>query len=520
MRRRVTQRDNFFALLAVFALCLAQQACGAGRRPEAAQELIIGTRADDYVIEPLKSRLGMYPLNVNVCEPLARLTADYGIEPLLAERWERRGDNTWRFFLRPGVVFSNGQPLTSEAVKWTVERAVKGEAQHTFLGENSVRVVDELTVDITPTQPSLRLLEQLVHPNYSIIAPGSEPALELICTGPFKLTEHRRGERIVVERNERYWGTPASLAKLTFRFLHDDMTRVLSFQAGELDVILDAPREQAAALRAQDKTRVMASPVGRVAALFLNIHGQPPHELLSDRNLRRAVGLAIDRRALVEKVWEGNGEVISTLAPPVILGAHARLVRGFDFDPRRSAELLAHQGWTPGPDGVRARAGRRLSLTMLAWPEMDAATLEFVQAQLAVVGIEARIVRSPDTASYQARLYAGEFDLDLEATNQNDANPIFLPALRFYSKAPGRAVRYFAPGGRFDEHVEAGLAATERDEVSLHSAEAMRVLIDEEAVVIPLAGLPRITALRDDVRGFIPHPSLLNQRWDTLRVER
>ncbi len=74
-----------------------------------------------------------------------------------------------------------------------------------------------------------------------------------------------------------------------------------------------------------------------------------------------------------------------------------------------------------------------------------------MQAQLAAIGIELRITKSPDMASYQARIELGEFDLDLEVPNQNDANPIFLPALRFYSKSTGKTVRFFAPGSRYDE---------------------------------------------------------------------
>ncbi len=523
MRYRADHRYKFFAPSLGLTLCLVLFACCAGRRTGPAHELVIGARADDYVVEPLKSKLGMYPLNVQICEPLVRITADYEIEPLLATAWEQRGD-TWRFFLRPGVVFSDGQPLTSAAVKYTFDRLVRGDRagtyQHVYLDENSVRVVDDLTVDITPARPNKRLLEQIGHANYGIIAPGTEPANAPVGTGPFKLTQYRRGELIAVERNERYWGARAPLDRLTFRFLPDDTTRVLALQASEVGMILDVPREQAATLRTQAGTRVVEASVGRVATIFLNIHGRAPYDLLANRNVRRALALALDRRALIEQVWEGNGELVAAIGPRAMLGAHAALIAGFAYDPQQAARLLTQAGWTPGADGVRVQGGRRLSLTLIGWAEFDTATLEFVQAQLAGIGVELRLAKSPDTAAYQARVEVGEFDLDLEGPNQNDANPMFLPALRFYSKSTGKTVRYFAPGGRYDEIIEAGLAATTRDEVMRRSAEAQRLLTDEEVIVIPLAGLKRIYALRADVQGFTPHPSLLNQRWDTISVER
>lgn len=123
------------------------------------------------------------------------------------------------------------------------------------------------------------------------------------------------------------------------------------------------------------------------------------------------------------------------------------------------------------------RNGRRLTLTIIAWPEFDAATLEFIQAQLAASGIQLDIVKSPDMAFYLARVESGEFDLDLEAGNQNDANPMFLPALRFYSKSSGKTVRFFAPGNRFDAIIEAALLTDQRDETMLRSAEAQRLLL-------------------------------------------
>ncbi len=128
---------KLFLSLIGLSLCLVFNSCGGNKRTGIETELIIAARADDYINEPLKSRLGMYPLNTQICESLVRITAAYEIEPLLATRWERRG-NTWRFFLRPGVVFSNGQPLTSEAVKYTFERLVKGDAP--MLPETTVRL--------------------------------------------------------------------------------------------------------------------------------------------------------------------------------------------------------------------------------------------------------------------------------------------------------------------------------------------------------------------------------------------
>jgi peptide/nickel transport system substrate-binding protein len=502
-------------LTALLLLGLCSFAC-AGRKTND-QELIVGVGSDDYIIEPLKSRLGMFPLTVNACETLVSLSPDYRIEPSLASRWEQH-ENTWRFFLRSGVVFSNGQPFTSEAVRWTIMRLAKGQPLHTFLTADSVHIIDDLTVDITPSRPNPRLLEQLVHPNYSIIAPGTDPATELVGTGPFKLVKYRRGEWIKLERNDRYWGTAPPLRFITFRFLPDPTTRALSLQAGEVDLIFDVPHEHLMTLRGQAGINVAVSTVGQVAALHLNVHGQPPHDILADKSIRQAIDLALDRRMLVEKIWDGTGEIVRSISPPPVLGQYIAMLKDPKYDPARASKLLDSNGWTLGADNVRTKNGRRLSLTMIAWPEFDSATLEFIHGELASIGIEVQIVKTIDHASYVSRVEAGAFDLELAATAQNDANPIFLPMTRFYSKAPDGAVRYFAPGRTLDEIIEASLQTTDEEEVRRRAAEAMRVLSDEEAIAIPVAGIKRIYAMRNDVQGFSPHPSQVNQRWDTISV--
>ena len=141
---------------------------------------------------------------------------------------------------------------------------------------------------------------------------------------------------------------------------------------------------------------------------------------------------------------------------------------------------------------------------------------ELIQSQLAAVGIDMKIVKTPDQASYSKLLDAGEFDIDLEGPNQNDANPIFLPALRFYSKASSKNMPYLAPGAAFDQLIEQGSAAKDRTETQRNAGEAMHLLIDQEAIVIPVAGLFRLYGMKDTVQGFNPHPSQTNQWWNTV----
>ena len=480
------------------------------------QQLVVGFGPDTAPSGAFQARLAVYPLNANVAEPLTRLTPDFRVEPLLATKWEYRGANTWRFFLRREVRFHDGQPFTAEAVRWSIAAQVKAGQASLALAENAVRVVDEHTVDITTLEPNLRLPEQLVHPNYSIFAPGSDPRTRPVGTGPFKFVEYVPYGRIVVVRNDEYRGEKARLERIAFRFLPDPTTRVLALLAGEVDLIADLARQQIPTVAARPDLTVSRAPVGQVMSLQLNAHGDAKHPLLSSLPLRRAVGLAIDRERLVKSVWRGEAQVVQTMSVPAILGAHAARVHGFPTDPAQGRRLLEEAGWTVAGDGLRAKDGRTLTLALIANPEVDAAAVQFIQAQLRDVGIEARWDRLPDVATFAARGSAGDFDLNLAASNQNDGNPLFLPALIFYSKSPRPFVRWYQAGPAFDRVVEQGLRATDPGEARRLAAEAMRLAIDAEAVDLPLAGLFRIYGLKRSVQGFTPHPSQTNQDWTAV----
>ena len=480
------------------------------------QQLIVAAGPDTSPSGAFQARLGVYPLNVNVAEPLVRLTPEYRVEPQLATSWEYLGRNTWRFHLRKGVRFHDGQPLTAEAVRWSIAQQIKGGFTSFPLKEDAVRVVDPLTVDFTTTEPDLRLPEQLVHPNYSIFAPGTDPRTKPVGTGPFRFVEYRPYDRIAVTRNEEYWGEKARLERILFRFLPDPTTRVLALLAGEVDFVMDVSREQVAAVQARPDLKLVRAPVGQMMSLQLNAHGKPPYTIPSDRSVRRAIALSIDRRQLVHDVWRDEAQVLRAMTVPAILGRFAERLHGFDFDPAEANRLLDQAGWTRGAGGVRRKGSRPLQLTLIANPEIDAAAVELLQAQLRSAGIDVRWERLPDVASFAARGNRGECDLNLAAANQNDANPLFLPALIYYSKSLRPFVRWYAVGEAFDKVVDAGLAALDPDSARQLAAEAMRLATDEEAIQVPVAGLFRIYAAASSVAGFVPHPSQTNQSWTAV----
>ncbi len=461
--------------------------------------LVVAYGADEFPLTLNRERLGRYPLNAGICEPLVRLGPDFGVVPALATSWERRARNEVRFFLRPGVTFSDGAPFDARAVKSTLAHAVHTRIDYGFLADSSIRVVDDTTLDLRPLRVNRRLVDQLVHPTYGIFEPNSDPAHRPVCTGPFMLADYVAHDHLTVVRNDRYRGMRARSDTVIFRFIPDETTRTLALRAHEVDAIVDVGRSNASALARLPGLRIVTASPGAVLVLYMNLIGAAAHDQLRDVSLRRAVAMAIDRRGLVEHVLGQSAALVNTVNPPSVLGTHAALVHGVAYDPAAA---------------TRALHGR--TLTLIANPgSVDRATIEYVQAQLARAGVRVA-VEQLDVAEYESRLNSGAFDLDLELPSQNDANPAFLLALRWHSRAGTRSAAFTHASPDFDALVERALAAMTDDEARRAAAEAMHQLVDVEVGAIPLAGISRVYAMSDRVRGFVPHPSRLNQDWSTV----
>lgn len=481
------------------------------------KDLRVGLANDNTDLRPDRANIGMeFPL---ITEPLLVMDSDYQIKPWLAQSYEYRGNNTWRFVLRKGVKFHDGSELTARDVKWTLDRVARAGGRTIRAGADSTVVVDDYTVDFTPSKPNLKVPLQIVHPYLGILKEGTDPMTKTVGTGPFKFVDYKQGEYLKVERYDQYWGEKARVRTITFRYIPDNEARAMALQAGDVDLIAHVPRESAKALREKKGLTVITSPVGAYEALMCSIHGQGEYATLGDIKLRQALAMAIDREAIVEKVWEENAEVSQTVVPARVLGAYASLVKGIPCDPTAAAKALDELGWKVGTDGVREKAGQKLSLTLInGFPDaaIHRPVPEVLQTQLRAVGVDVRIV---ETTDYTSALKEGKGHLWLEAGNQNDANPAFLPGL-LWSKTYG-APEYsalFAPGGKAEEYMKQAFATPDVEATRLHTAQAMHELVDEQVVVIPLAGLYNIWAGRAEVKGFQPHASRVNTQWNTVYV--
>ncbi|MGI9034224.1 MAG: ABC transporter substrate-binding protein [Acidimicrobiales bacterium] len=464
-----------------------------------------------------KAFLGMWPDNANICETLVGLNEQLQPTPVLATKWTLVGANTFRFDLRRGVKFQDGTPLTAEAIRYSMNRVVTlKQTLNTFLGPDSTKVVDDFTVDITPTRTNLRLPEQIAHPFFSIIAPGTDPADRPVCTGPFTYSSYTPNDRLVVDRNDGYWGPKAKLRQMTLRFIPDQNTRLLALESGAIDLEWFLAPQTAADVKKRPGIRVAPAPPGAVVVVSMNIHGTAPNDVLQDPDVRRALAMSFDAKALATQQWQGTAEAVATVSPPSVLGRFAFQVKPIPTDVAKAGQLLDARGWKVGSDGIRQKDGRKLSLSTVAQFDFEQESLQFLQAQARRAGIDLSIQIAPDGGAYSQRINSGGWDVDVNYWNQNDANPARIPSLLWYGKTTQPRIKYTAAGDKFDTLVDQAAAAPDAATAAARSAEAQQVLIDDQVDAIPLTNFPQIYALKTTVAGFSPHPSVNSQPWTSV----
>ncbi|TDE37541.1 ABC transporter substrate-binding protein [Antarcticimicrobium sediminis] len=321
----------------------------------------------------------------NVFEGLTRFMGDGSVVPGLAESWDISEDGlTYTFHLHDGVTFHDGTTLDAGDVKFSLDRARAEDSANAqkalFAGIADVEVVDPLTVKVTLSEPNGSFLFNMAWGDAVIVAPESIDAIKQtpVGTGAFKFSQWVQGDKIVLEKNPAYWGTPAMLDHATFKFISDPTAAFASMMAEDVDVFVSFPApENLPQFEADPRFQVLIGSTEGETILSIN-NKQPPFDNVL---VREAVAHAIDRQAIIDGAMFGYGTPIGSHFAPHN-PAYVDLTGQSAFDPEKSKALLAEAGF---PDGFE---------TTLHLPPPSYARRggEIIAAQLAQVGIKAEII--------------------------------------------------------------------------------------------------------------------------------
>jgi peptide/nickel transport system substrate-binding protein len=314
----------------------------------------------------------------NMHEPLVRYDENLQIEPALAVSWKLVDPKTWRFTLREGVKFHNGNDFSADDVVFSFKRAQKdGADMGSFVnGIADVQKVDDLTVDIITTEPNPILLNTIA-PLYMMDKQWAEEngaadpvnlgenvenyaTLHANGTGPFKLASREPGVKTVLTLNEDWWDKDNqnfNVTEVVMTPIGSDATRTAALLSGELDLMYPAPVQDVERINSSGVATVLQGPELRTIflgmdqerdeLLYSSVKGKNP---FNDKNVRQAVYQAIDVDAIKSKVMRGASTPAGLLLAPGLGGFNSALNDRLAYDPAKSKELLATAGYPDGFD--------------------------------------------------------------------------------------------------------------------------------------------------------------------------
>jgi peptide/nickel transport system substrate-binding protein len=358
----------------------------------------VGTDAQSERIDPL------------IFDPLVQRNDHFGLDPWLAERWETPNPLTYVFHLRSGVIFQNGQPLTSRDVKWTLDSILNGTVITVKSGAyrtiQSVDAPDAQTVIVHMKKPDPALLWNLCDGAFGVVPYGSGRDFwrHPVGSGAYRFVSQETDKDVVLERSPNYWGPAAHIDRIRFAVVPDATTRALELEKGSADVLVNAlPPDMVFALRRKPNLVVEDGPGTILNYIVFNVRDP----ILKDARVRRAIALAINRPLIIQSLLRGLAREADSILPPEqpdywsSKNDAARVA----FDPAQASSLLDAAGYHRGADGIRLHLGMKTSTD-----ETTRLLSVIMQQQLAQIGI-ALDLRSYEFATFYADLTKGAFQL-------------------------------------------------------------------------------------------------------------
>lgn len=418
-------RHRSLSVIAI-ALVLGVTACG-GPAPEPAPAapdpvrggtLVVALDSDPGSLNPAATTSGgVHSASELMFNGLVGLGPDLQPVPELAESWEVLEDGAlYRFRLREGVVWHDGQPFTSADVKYSFEEVLLKLHSRTQASVGtaieSITAPDPLTVEFRFAQPYAPLLQQLDVTEAPIVPrhvyEGSDPATNPanqapVGTGPFVFGSYTAGSEIRMTRNADYFEAGADgmplpyLDEVVMRIIPDRASQVNALRAGEVDWLGGVPGAERASIEADPAfgtLQTSINPGGSNCIMTVSFNLDRP--VLADLRVRQAISLALDRQQFVDRVLFGEGRVATAPISSGIPFAHADDLDGVaTYDTARAGQLLDEAGWMQaGGTGTRTATGvagvadgTPLAIGFVAFPTFNQYA-ELYRAQLAAVGIE------------------------------------------------------------------------------------------------------------------------------------
>ena len=476
----------------------SSQSTNTATEPVYGGKVVVGIQQDMDSLDPHKATAaGTKEILFNIFEGLVKPDPNGNLINAVASDYSISEDGlTYTFTLREGVKFHNGNNVTTEDIKYSLERAsglLDGTALISSLsadkgGITKVDILNDNTVQVSVSSANLELIYSFTA---AIIPAGSgeDPEAQPVGTGPFSFVSYKPQESVVLKKNADYWqkGLPY-LDEVDFKIVNSADTALLELQGGSIDVYPYLTDSQATEL--QGKLQVLAAPSNVVQALFLN----NADETLQDVRVRQAICYALDRDSINDFVFGGNAAVVSCAMLPTMQSYYEDLnsVYGTSGNAEKAKELLTEAGY---PDGID------FTIQVPSNYEVHMQTAEVVAEHLNAANIHTTVV-PVEWETWLSDVYTGRKYQGTISGITTDTTPGYL-LNRFQTESSKNFINY--SNADFDATYAKAAASLDLAEKAGYYKELQK-LMAEDAGTAFLSVPPITVAIKPELEGYTFYP--------------
>jgi peptide/nickel transport system substrate-binding protein len=402
------------------------------RAAEEPVTLRVGWTAEPDSLSPfISNRIVTFELHLLLYDTLVAYDNEVKPTGRLAKEWKVSDDHlSWTFKLAEGVKWHDGQPFTSEDVKFTYESLMKAQTgmYSDFLkGITSIETPDPLTVIIKTDKPKANMLQvtapilpKHIWSNVKFDDLKTWPNDKPIGTGAFKFVEWKKGEYVKLEANKDYFLGAPKIDQLIFPLYANNDTMVQSLKIGEIDGAININPNQVKLLQSEKNMMVVSNPGNHFTDLAINVWKDPKSKgnpLLLKNEVRKAMEYAIDKQTLIDVAYSGQARIGTTLVPSVFANWHYE-PQGEElrsYNPDKAKQLLEAAGFTDtNGDGIREDAkGKKLEfrLYLRGGTAEEVKAGQMISAMYKAVGIGTKVETMDDGVLTDKIYDNADFDL-------------------------------------------------------------------------------------------------------------
>lgn len=461
-------------------------------------DIVIGVKTDISSLNPHNHNdITSAYVTRSIYSNLIRLNEDNEFVGDLAESWEQVDPTTVSFKLKEGVKFSNGEPVTSEDVKYSLElQKDSAKVGHLVDIIDNVEVVDDTNFIIHMNAESNALISSLQHSGAAILcksyceeleANGKSLDDEPMGSGPYKFVEWVASASVTLEKNPDYFDADrmAQNDTITLKVIPEESARTIALETGEIDMLLDVGTADAQKIRDNADLALDEYEITTEEFFCMNTQKAPFDNVL----VRQAMNYAIKKDDVLISAANGEGTIADNYFSPVALGYYDTAVK-YEYDVDKAKALLEEAGYGDG-----------FTFTVFVSNENRARSATVIQENLSQLGITMNIEQM-ESATFFERTGNGEHDACLTGWVPNaEPDNSYRPLFKSENVGSG-GNRAFYVNEEVDKLVDAAAVSLDQDEIDAARSEVIRI-ISEDAIWVPLYNETGMIGRNKDLQGVV-----------------